>query len=724
MQGVVGQPGWAAQRSFFDLYAHNFVVALADPVANAAEIGRLYSEAAGVHGSALVVFPELCVCGYSLDDLLQQDCILDECLVALDSLRSETRNHAALLVVGAPLRFEGRLFNCAVVLGVVPKSYLPNFREFYEARQFVAADCAKHDAVELLGEADVPFGADLVFKCSSNSAFAVGVEVCQDVWVPVPPSTFQAWRGATVLANLSASNITIGKARYRRELVSSASAKLVAAYVYASAGRGESTNDVAWDGHAVAFEAGDFLGETKRFSDESQALHVDVDLDRLLQDRARDATWAQNAQQFDDRVRAVRQVTFNFAPPQRLVPLAFRDVPRRPYVPSDAATLAERCYECYNIQVAGLKQRMRSSGISKLVIGVSGGLDSTHALLVCCQACDALGLPRTNVLAYTMPGFATGDETKGYALELMRSLGVSAQLIDIRPACDQMLKDLDHPYSRGERCYDVTFENVQAGQRTAHLFRLANHHGAFVVGTGDLSELALGWCTYGVGDHMSHYGVNASVPKSLIQCVIQWAIDSAGDAASQMMPLDAAAVDVLRAILAVEISPELVPQHDGAALQSTEDALGPYDLHDFQLYHTTRRGLSPAKVAYLAAYAWAPADFPRDASGPARAASKPAVEGAVLKERDFSVARILECQREFLRRFFQTSQFKRTCIPNGPKVGDGGSLSPRGDWRAPSDASWAAWRRAWERTVHWARDSALELDNKYATDFAKLLLKI
>ena len=547
----------------------------------------------------------------------------------------------------------------------------------------------------------MPFSPDLIFRCAQNPAFCVGVEVCQDVWVPVPPSTFAAFAGATVLCNLSASNITIGKAAYRRALVASTSAKNYCAYAYTSAGAGESTNDVAWDGQAVIYECGDALGESPRFGDDpaGQLLHGDVDLGRIAQDRSRDGTWAANAAAFGDRVAAVRVVAFSLEPrPCRLA----RAVPKRPFVPSDPATLAERCYECYNIQVSGLVQRMRSSGLSKLVIGVSGGLDSTHALLVCVQALDKLGLPRSNCLAYTMPGFATGDETKGYALELMARLGVDGSTLDIRPSCTTMLEDLGHPYAAGRRepaVYDVTFENVQAGERTNHLFRLANHHGAFVVGTGDLSELALGWCTYGVGDHMAHYGVNASVPKSLIQCVIQWVISS------NFVP-DANAV--LRNILAVEISPELVPAGaTGGAIQSTEAALGPYDLHDFHLYATTRRGFAPAKAALLAARAWA------DDVGYAPTEPAPSLSGddAVLADRTFDVATVFRHQRTFLRRFFLTSQFKRTCVPNAPKVGDGGSLSPRGDWRAPSDARWDAWRRAWENAVAWARDSAADDPN-------------
>lgn len=703
--------GWR-NSDFFDMYAHNMVrvslivphVQLGDPARNAMEIERLYQDACDA-GSALCVFPELCVTGYALDDLLQQDVILEETLEALTKLKKSTLKGRGVLVVGGPLRFDGRLYNCAVVLsrgrtlGIVPKSYLPNFREFYEARQFVPGSCSLEEEVDFLGERGVRFSSETVFQCEQNGDFCFGIEICQDVWVPVPPSTFQAWRGATVLCNLSASNVTMGKADYRRQLVSAASAKNYAAYAYVSAGQGESTNDLAWDGQAVVYESGEPLAESPRFSKGDSILHADVDLDRLVQDRARDMTWSHNASAFKNQIKRIQRVRFAFEACREnpVTRLAFRAVPKRPYVPSDPANLSQLCYECYNVQVSGLVQRIRASCINKLVIGVSGGLDSTHALLVCCKALDDLGLPRTNCLAYTMPGYATGALTKSYALELMSALGVTFSEIDIRPSCDQMLKDLQHPYSRGEKVYDVTFENVQAGERTNHLFRLANMSGAFVVGTGDLSELALGWCTYGVGDHMSHYSVNASLPKSLIQCLIQWCIDSSffGETANS----------VLANVLAVEISPELVPDDAGTAkLQSTEAALGPYDLHDFQLYHATRRGFSPSKAFFLACHAWAD-DMPRDPNARPAEPQPSLGSHAVLTDRTFSVAFIAECQRNFFRRFFLTTQFKRTCIPNAPKVADGASLSPRGDWRAPSDSSWAPWDRAWRKTLSWVSKS-------------------
>lgn len=692
---------WAS-RSFFDMYAHNMVrvstlvprVVLADPIANGAELERLYKEASG-DGSALCVAPELSLSGYALDDLHQQDTLLDETLRALAKLKKATRS--AVLVVGAALRLQGRLLNCAVVLcggktlGIVPKTYLPNFREFYEGRQFVPGF---DETVSFLGE-QVRLGSSTIFECATNPSFSIGVEVCQDVWVPIPPSTFQAWKGATVIVNLSASNITIGKADYRRSLVAATSAKLYAAYVYVSAGQGESTTDLAWDGQALVYEGGELVSETARFELESRVAHADVDLDRLVQDRARDMTWIQNGVDFAKRVQKIQKVQFDFEPESDLVLLAYRSVPKRPYVPSDPASLAQRCYECYNIQVSGLIQRIRASGLDKLVLGISGGLDSTQALLVCCRALDILGLPRSNLLAYTMPGFATTDATKSAALQLAAALGVDAKELDVTPSCLQMLADLGHPYAQGQQVYDVTFENVQAGERTNHLFRLANRNGAFVVGTGDLSELALGWCTYGVGDHMSHYSVNASLSKSLIQCLIQWVIDEAffGDDANA----------VLTTILGAEISPELVP---GQVVQSTEAAIGPYDLHDFQLYYITRFGLRASKLAFLAAYAWAD-DFPRHPNArPPEPQPTLASHTAVLEDRLFSTADILNHQRNFFRRFFLTTQFKRSCVPNAPKVADGGSLSPRGDWRAPSDSSWEAWHRAWKATARWAKNSA------------------
>jgi NAD+ synthase (glutamine-hydrolysing) len=677
-------------RNFLDIYAHNFVrvaigvprMQLAAPLQNTEEISRLYNQAVD-NGAALVLFPELCLSGYSLDDLHQQDALLRAVLDGLKNL-SEATTRSALLIVGAPLRFEGRLFNCAVlisegrILGIVPKSYIPSYREFYEKRQFAGARDALSDTVECLGQ-EVPFGPDLIFRDQNNPDLCVHAEICEDVWVPIPPSTYAAFRGATLLTNLSASNITIGKAGYRRQLAMGQSAKTLSAYLYSGAGVGESTTDLAWDGHALVCENGELISESQRFSDKSQLVFADIDLDRLVQERTRLTSFIDCATDHREHVRHVRIIPFSFSPPEKTVRLS-RKIERFPFVPIDGARRDERCYEVYNIQVSGLVQRLRSAGFEKVVIGVSGGLDSTHALIVVARAMDRLALPRKNVLAYTMPGFATSASTRENAWNLMKALGVTAREINIRPSCEQMFKDIEHPFEIGEKQYDVTFENVQAGERTNHLFRLANYNDALVVGTGDLSELALGWCTYGVGDHMSHYNVNASVPKTLIRYVIRWVADN-----REVKPETSS---VLRKILASKISPELIPGKDkDGPSQDTEEAIGPYELHDFSLYYTTRRGYGPSKVIFMSAHAWAK-DLPDTEN-----------------DTPYDVEAILKCQRVFLERFFLTSQFKRSAVPNGPKVGSGGSLSPRGDWRAPSDNRAEPWLGKLDVAMDWIRRS-------------------
>ncbi len=679
------------ERNFFDLYAQNFArlavaiprVALADPAANTREVARLY-DAAARDGTALVLFPELALSGYSLEDLHQQEALLRAVLEGLATLVEASRGRQAVLVVGAPLRLDGRLFNCGVVLsrgrilGIVPKTYIPNYREFYEKRQFASSRDALAFEVEVLGQ-KAPLGADLLFRCAENPDLTLHVEICEDVWAPIPPSTYAALRGATVLANLSASNITIGKTGYRHLLASSQSGRCIAAYLYAAAGQGESTTDLAWDGHGMIYENGDLLAESHRFHDLSQVIAADVDLDRLVQERMRFTSFADCATSHARTLGSLRVMPFSFSPPAAPVVLR-RRVERHPFVPSEPARRDERCYEAYNIQVSALAQRLRATGIKKVVVGVSGGLDSTQALIVAARAMDRLGLPRTNVLAHVLPGYATSERTQQNALVLLEALGVTGRVIDIRPSCDQMLKDIGHPFARGEKVYDVTFENVQAGERTSHLFRLANRHEAMVVGTSDLSELALGWCTYGVGDQMAHYDVNASVPKTLIRHLIQWAADrnEVGDAASA----------VLRDVLSTAISPELVPGHDNSApAQSTEKTIGPYELHDFSLYYITRRGYRPAKVAYLQACAWG-RDVP---GGPS--------------DGRYTLDEILRWLGTFLDRFFRFSQFKRSALPNAPKVGSGGSLSPRSDWRAPSDGSAAPWLADLEIAGAWIKRS-------------------
>jgi NAD+ synthase (glutamine-hydrolysing) len=679
------------ERSFFDLYAQNFArlavaiprVALADPASNAREIARLYARAAG-DGAAIVLFPELALSGYSLEDLHQQEALLRAVLQGLETLVEASRGTPSVLVVGAPLRLEGRLFNCAAVLsrgrilGLVPKTYVPNYREFYEKRQFASSRDALARDVECCDQT-VPLGADLLFRCAENPDLTLHVEICEDLWAPIPPSTYAALRGALVLANLSASNITIGKTAYRHLLAASQSGRCIAAYLYAAAGQGESTTDLAWDGHGMIYENGELLAESERFRDQSQLILTDIDLDRLVQERMRFTSFADCATTHAPALAGLRVVPFSFEPPPSTL-LLRRPVQRHPFVPSDPAKRDERCYEAYRIQVSALEQRLRATGIKKVVIGASGGLDSTQALLVAARAMDGLGLPRTNVLGYVLPGYASSERTQKNALRLLEALGVTGGVIDIRPSCEQMLKDIGHPFAEGKAVYDVTFENVQAGERTSHLFRLANRHEALVVGTGDLSELALGWCTYGVGDQMAHYDVNASVPKTLVRHLIQWVADGneAGEAAST----------VLRDVLATAISPELVPGRDTSApAQSTEKTIGPYELHDFSLYYLTRRGYRPAKVAFLQACA-----FGRDVPGGP-------------SDGRYTVDEIVRWLGVFLDRFFRFSQFKRSALPNAPKVGSGGSLSPRSDWRAPSDGSAAPWLADLERARAWIERS-------------------
>jgi NAD+ synthase (glutamine-hydrolysing) len=651
-----------SRDDFFNLYRHGFVrvavatprVRIGDPRHNADATLELMQQAAR-DKALLAVFPELGLSAYTCDDLFHQRTLIDGAENALARLLARTRNLPLAALVGLPVAVDGRLYNCAALLcrgrlvGVVPKTYLPNYREFYEARQFTPGDSSPRSAIALAGQ-DVPFGTGLLFRLAEMPAFVLHVEICEDLWVPAPPSSFAALAGASVIGNLSASNIIVGKEGYRHQLVANQSARCLAAYLYSAAGVGESTTDLAWDGHAIIYENGTLLAESQRFAAAPQLALADVDLDRLLADRMRQNSFGETARRHGAEVARFRSVEFSLPLPKGRLPLE-RRIGRFPYVPGDAASRDLRCEEVYRIQLQGIVTRMQATGTRKLVIGVSGGLDSTQALLVCARAIDELKLPRRNILAYTMPGFATTSRTRNQAWQLMRAVGASAEEIDIRPSCMQMLKDLGHPYAKGKKVYDVTFENVQAGERTSHLFRLANLHGGFVVGTGDLSELALGWCTYGVGDQMSHYNVNASVPKTLIQYLVGWVAES-----------DEFGADVKRAltrVLETEISPELIP-----GKQSTEAIIGPYELQDFNLYYTLRFGYTPAKVAFLAWNAW---------------------------KGEYRLREIRKWLGVFLKRFFQMSQYKRSAMPNAPKVGSGGSLSPRGDWRAPADGNASAW---------------------------------
>ena len=675
----------SSSASFFNLYRHNFArvavaipeVRVADPAFNAVKTLELLREAAAKR-CALVLFPELGLSSYTCDDLFQQQALLDASLTALDRVREATRRLAIVAVVGVPLRVDGLLYNCAAVLsggqilGVVPKTYLPGYREFYETRWFVSGDVATHDLIDLLGQEDVPFGARLLFQAESQPLLNFAIEICEDLWTPIPPSSFAALAGANLLLNLSASNVTVGKDRYRTDLVANQSARCIAGYLFSAAGYGESTTDMAWDGHGMIFENGSRLAASERFAYESQIITAEIDLDRIVQDRMRQTSFAQAVARHADEVENFRTVIFPLALPVQGTLLLERSYERYPYVPSDPATRDARCGEVYEIQVQGLVKRLRAMGAQKVVIGISGGLDSTQALLVCARAMDVMKLPRKNILAWTMPGFATSDRTLRQARALMTGLGATAGEIDIRPSCLQMLKDIGHPYASGRKVYDITFENVQAGERTSHLFRIANLHNAPVVGTGDLSELALGWATYGVGDHMSHYAVNASVPKTLIRFLIRHVTEK-GELGREVSR-------TLQDVLDTAISPELVPgKKGGEPEQQSEASVGPYELQDFHLYYTLRFGYTPSKVAFLAWTAW-------------HSAARGHWPGIPEKDRNaYSMAEIKRWLGVFVKRFFQTSQYKRSAVPNSPKVGSGGSLSPRSDWRAPSDSSAEAW---------------------------------
>ena len=669
---------------FFDAREHGFVrVATATPASRPADIAfntaGVLAEAVKAHEANvdLVVFPELTLSSYAIDDLLLQHALLERVEQALGEVVAASADLHPVLVVGAPLRRADKLYNCAVViaqgqvLGVVPKSFLPNYREFYEKRHFAHGRGCTDLWIGVAGE-EVPFGTDLVFAAANLPGFRFGVEICEDFWAPVPPGMQAAMAGALILCNLSASPVTIGRADDRHLHCRSLASRAIAAYVYSASGHGESTTDLAWDGQGVIYEMGDLLAQSARFDRTGELCVVDIDTERLAAERLRNQTFADAAEWAGSPADSYRKIVFehHYAPGD--IGLV-RPVARFPFVPDRPEKLDEDCYEAFNIQVDALMRRIESTGAKSLVIGISGGLDSTHALIVAAKACDRLGLPRTTIRGYTMPGFGTSDGTKSNAHKLMAAMGITAAEIDIRPAATKMLEDIGHAFAKGEPVHDVTFENVQAGLRTDYLFRLAGQHSGFVVGTGDLSELALGWCTYGVGDHMSHYGVNAGVPKTLIQYLIRWTILTG--------QFDDTCAEVLAAILDTEISPELVPPGADGQMQSTESLVGPYELNDFFLHHVIRYGQRPSKVAFLAWHAWQdagrglwPAGFPE------------------AKKNAYTLATIAQWLDKFCARFFGFSQFKRSALPNGPKVSSAGALSPRGDWRAPSDAVASVWR--------------------------------
>jgi NAD(+) synthase (glutamine-hydrolyzing) len=690
-------------QGFARIAAVTAPVAPANPAKNAQTTIDLLQEAQA-QGVAVAVFPELNLTGYAIDDLFLQEVLLEQTLAAIESVRQASAELTVMAVVGAPLRQGNRLYNCALaiqggrVYAVAPKTFLPNYREFYEKRHFASGASAAATSITLPRVGDgpvaspdspaaaqvspsgavVPFGNKLLLDFPHIPGMVLHMEVCEDLWVPVAPSAQAALAGANVLVNLSGSPITVGRADDRELLARSASLRCNAAYVYAAAGEGESSTDLSWDGQTMIYELGEKLAETERFPQGPRMAVADVDIRTLASERLRQGSFDDNRVEQQGTASDYRTISVPLVPTRADIGLR-RPLDRFPFVPDDPARLAQDCYEAYSIQVAGLEQRLRAIGNPKLVIGVSGGLDSTHALIVAARAMDRLGRPRSDIIAITMPGFATTAGTKRNAIDLATRLGCTFEEIDIRPVATQMLKDMGHPFGRGEEVYDVTFENVQAGLRTDFLFRIANERGGIVLGTGDLSELALGWCTFGVGDQMAHYGVNAGIPKTLIQHLIRWVV------AEKIF--DDAVGATLLSVLDTEISPELVPSKDGEPIQSTQAKIGPYPLQDFTLFQVLRRGARPSRIAFLAEKAW------HDASTGHWPVGIPENEQVA-----YQLPEIRKWLELFIKRFF-ANQFKRSTLPNGPKVVAGGTLSPRGDWRMPSDASGAAWLSELERNV-------------------------
>ena len=620
-------------------------IRVGDCAYNAARI-REITDRAAKRGVCVLLLPELCLTGYTCSDLFLHDALLDAAEQALLSLKEHSKDKEMLIALGVPLRYEGKLYNCAAILyngrilGVVPKTHLPNYGEFYEMRQFTPAPHRQSEIV--LGGERVPFGTRQLFRCATLRELCVGVEICEDLWVPSPPSNALANEGATVILNPSASDETIGKDAYRRLLLQSQSARLCCAYLYADAGHGESTTDMVFSGHNLIAENGAILKETEPFAGETAYIETEIDCKRLMHERR-------------------RLTTFSLEPPEGHVPYVVtefslpivetkltREISPTPFIPQDLHDRNERCEDILRIQAHGLKKRIEHTNCKTVVIGISGGLDSTLALLVAVRSMELAKRPASDILAVTMPCFGTTGRTRTNAERLCDCLGIPCRTVDITAAVKQHFKDIGHP----EDVFDVTFENGQARERTQVLMDIANQSGGMVVGTGDLSELALGWATYN-GDHMSMYGVNASVPKSLIRHIVRYLADTAKTPALK---------DVLMDILNTPVSPELLPSNGGEITQQTEELVGPYALHDFFLYHMVRWGAQPKKVLRLAAYAF---------------------------DGTYDEATIRHWLTVFCKRFF-SQQFKRSCLPDGPKVGSV-TLSPRGDWRMPSDAMNSVW---------------------------------
>lgn len=617
-------------------------IKVADPFYNAKEIAKGIEEA-WRRGAKLIVFPELCLTGYTCGDLFLQEILLTQTMEALAEVRAATEDSDALVFVGMPLVRQHKLYNVAAVLqdgeilAFIPKRYIPSYAEFYETRHFVAGNLAPESF--LYEEKEIPFGTDILFQVDAVRGLTVGCEICEDIWAPESPATAHALAGATVIVNLSASNETVGKDAYREMLVKSASARQIAGYVYASAGEGESTQDLVFGGHNIIAENGTVLAQAKRF--ETGVIYADLDIHRLSHERRRMSTYCGE----DGNLRAHKMVSVHMEEEETFLERRFS---ARPFVPDQAQEREKRCDEILSIQSYGLKKRCEHTGCQSAVLGISGGLDSTLALLVTVRAFDLLGLTRDKITSVTMPCFGTTDRTYDNACKLARLLGTTLREVDIKEAVNLHFRDI----GQSSDCHDVTYENGQARERMQVLMDIANQTGGLVIGTGDMSELALGWATYN-GDHMSMYGVNAGVPKTLVRHLVHYYADTCGDEALKALLLD---------VLDTPVSPELLPPVDGVISQKTEDLVGPYELHDFFLYYMLRCGFAPAKVYRVACLAFA---------------------GIY----DESV--ILKWLKTFYQRFF-AQQFKRSCLPDGPKVGSV-ALSPRGDLRMPSDASAALW---------------------------------
>lgn len=649
-------------------------VGMAAPILRVADIDFNVSQIidasgkAGVQGVQLLAFPEMALTGYTIGDLVQHRTLLEKAREGLRRIASATAGSGMLILVGMPLEFEQKIFNCAVavnagrILGVIPKTFLPSYREFYEDRWFASGADAVSDEVELLGQR-VPFGGDILFRLKGIESTVIGVEVCEDLWVPLAPHEHQALAGATILINLSASNEVIGKADWRKTMIASESGRCIAAYCYVSSGSGESSNDVVFGGHALIAENGSIIAESTRLSRDAQFTICDIDLERLAHDRRAANSFHDSARQAKTFITVEAKV--NDPTPKQL----YRRLDPHPFVPADPARRAERCRDIFSMQVAALAKKLSGASKKHLVLGVSGGLDSTLALLVAVKTMDFLKLSRRKVHAFGLPGFGTTQRTKANARKLCQALGASFETIDITKTCESHLADLDHD----GLTEDVVFENVQARYRTELLFNKANRFDGIVLGTGDLTEIALGWCTFS-GDHISHYHVNASVPKTLVRFLVRWVADEEIS--------DPAARKVLYDIIDTPISPELRRPKRGHIAQRSEDAIGPVELTDFYLYPFIRFGMRPGKILYLAHEA--------------------ARQG--LFDGQYTLDELHKWLESFLKRFF-ANQFKRTCMPEGPKIGSV-SLSPRGDWRMPSDAEARLWLddlEAMYKKLHGAR---------------------